>query len=53
MPKAIPLLLALATLTACAEYQGQKTNCWSGGTMSLVQSDTVTRDCTDWTVIGG
>jgi len=29
MRKTVPWLILALTLTACAEYQGRQTNCWS------------------------
>ena len=49
MAKAFWLLigLALTGLSACADYEGRKTNCWS-----FVETAPGT-DCTDWVDISG
>ena len=54
MIKTILTLLFLAGLTACGDYEGRKTNCWSGGgSLSFSQTPDVTMGCADWTEIGG
>lgn len=53
MTKASLVLMALASLTACADYQGRKTNCWSGDAMSFAQTDAVSLECSNWIEISG
>lgn len=53
MTKAILLLMALAGLTACADYEGRKTNCWSGGALSFVETAPGPVDCSNWIEISG
>ncbi len=52
MFKAILLLSLLAGLSACTEYQGRTTNCWSSSSMSFVESATAPSDC-DWLKVSG
>lgn len=35
MSKMLTLITLCASLTACAEYEGRETNCWSGANLNL------------------
>ena len=53
MAKAVLLLMALAGLTACGDYDGRKTNCWSGAALSFAEAAPGPVDCSNWIEISG
>jgi len=53
MTRAILFLLGIAVLSACTEYEGRKTNCWSVSTRSSVEATPADLDCSDRIGIGG
>lgn len=56
MAKFILPILLIGGLTACSEYEGRKTNCWSGkAKASIIEASDapVTRNCTDWYELPG